>query len=659
MDVETSRGAEALRNGFETRETDAGTVRDVNTDPSSSTRERRFPIGAELLGLDASFRVWAPSRTQVRVLLHQTGQPRVEELKQEPGGYWSCLAHQVGAGQHYSYLLDDETFHYPDPASRYQPTGPHGPSMLVDPQAFAWTDGNWPGLKLEGQVIYELHVGTFTPEGTWAAAIERLNDLADLGITCIEVMPVADFSGEFGWGYDGVNWFAPTRLYGEPDNFRRFVNAAHELGIGVILDVVYNHFGPDGNYIHSFAKQYFSQKHKTDWGQALNFDDVGAGAVREFVVSNAEFWISEYHLDGLRLDATQNIYDSSTPHIITELVAAARKAAGNRSIIVVGENEEQKIWHVVPPEDGGFGLDALWNDDFHHSAAVALSGHSEAYYTDYFGSPQEFISALKWGYLYQGQWYKWQNQRRGSASLTTHPSRFVTFLENHDQIANSGKGERMHEVSQPGRLRALTGLFLLAPGTPMLFQGQEFAASSRFFYFAANQPDLAPIVAEGRREFLSQFPSLSSDEMQKRIPNPSARLTFQQSKLDWADRDRHASVLAMHKDLIQLRRTDPVLSQQTGNLDGAVISDHAFLIRFFADDGLDRLLLVNLGRDRDLSPAPEPLLAEPHGCRWDVLWCSEDPIYNGHGVPPLQRDNHWFIPGNAAVLLAATEMEET
>lgn len=606
-----------------------------------------------------SFRIWAPQRHRVAVVL-ELPQSRTVELAPEGNGYFSGLAEETSGGALYRLRLDADSFLYPDPASRFQPSGPHGPSQVVDHSTFEWTDSGWRGCHLAGQVLMELHIGTFTPEGTWSSAAERLADLQEVGITCVEVMPVADFAGEFGWGYDGVNFFAPTRLYGTPNDFRRFVDKAHSLGLGVILDVVYNHFGPDGNYIHAFSKDYFTDRHKTDWGEAVNYDDCNSAGVREFVATNAAYWIDEFHLDGLRLDATQNIYDSSPRHIVAELAAAARKAAaGHRSIIVVAENEEQKICHVQKPDEGGYGLDALWNDDFHHTAVVALTGHSEAYYSDYMGTPQEFVSAIKWGYLYQGQWYQWQKNRRGTSSLTTDPPAFVTFLENHDQVANSGKGQRVHQMANPGQYRALTALFLLSPGTPMLFQGQEFAASSPFFYFAEHRPDLAQLVAKGRKEFMAQFPSLASSEMQKRIPNPAARLTFEQSRVDWKDRERHREALALHRDLIRLRKDDAVLSAQSSNLDGAVLGPRSFLIRFFADDGYDRLLLINLGRDTHLSPAPEPLLAEPADCDWEVRWCSEDPHYGGLGVPPLQKDQHWFLPGNAAVLLAAVPKEKS
>src|SRR5207302_8022588 len=306
--------------------------------------------------------------------------------------------------------------------------------------------------------------------GTLAAAQQHLPALAELGVTLVEVMPLADFPGRFGWGYDGVDLFAPTRLYGTPDDLRRFVDAAHAAGLGVILDVVYNHFGPDGNYLREFSDDYFTDRHDNEWGEAINYDGDNAGPVREFMAANAGYWIEEFHFDGLRLDATQQIFDRSNEHILAVIARRVRQAAGGRRTLLVAENEPQEVKLVRPPERGGYGLDMLWNDDYHHSALVVLSGHNEAYYGDYLGTPQEFVSAAKWGYLYQGQRYRWQKKRRGTPTFDLEPDRFVTFTQNHDQVANSGRGLRCAELTGPGRYRALTALLLLGPGTPMLFQ---------------------------------------------------------------------------------------------------------------------------------------------------------------------------------------------
>jgi maltooligosyltrehalose trehalohydrolase len=616
----------------------------------STAVQRRLPVGAEVQSqAGAHFRVWAPRRQRVAVVLE--GHPEVP-LRREENGYFSGLIAAARAGSLYRFRLDEGQALYPDPVSRYQPDGPHGPSQLVDPTSFLWTDRDWRGPPREGQVIYEMHIGTFAPEGTWQAAMRELPELADVGITMIEMMPIADFPGRFGWGYDGVDLFAPCHLYGTPDDLRRFVDQAHALGVAVILDVVYNHFGPDGNYIREFAEHYFTDRHHTDWGEPINYDDPYSGPVREFFVANAGYWIDEYHFDGLRLDATQNIYDDSTDHILAAIGRRVRAAGGGRATYIVAENELQHVQLVRPPEQGGYGLDAVWNDDFHHTALVALTGRSEAYYTDYLGSPQEFVSALKWGYLFQGQYYRWQKKRRGTAALDQAPAAFVSFIENHDQVSNSARGLRIHQLTSPGRFRAMTALLLLGPATPMLFQGQEFAASSPFLFFADHQNDLAQSVRRGRVEFLSQFRSVADPAMQACLADPHDPKTFERCKLDLSERQTHAAAYALHRDLLKLRQTDPVFRRQRSRgLDGAVLGPAAFVLRYFAEEGDDRLLIVNFGRELQLEPAPEPLLAPLQGKAWQVLWSSEDPRYGGCGTAPPETHEGWHIPGEAALVL--------
>ncbi len=605
-----------------------------------------MPIGAEVLASgQVSFRVWAPKRKSVAVALVGQTVP----LAREPDGYWSGAVKGVRAGDTYRFQLDGSDS-FPDPASRYQPEGPHGPSAVVDPAAFSWTDASWKGLALEGQVIYELHIGTFTQAGTWQSAMDDLPELARLGVTVIEMMPVADFPGSFGWGYDGVNLFAPTRIYGSPDDLRSFVDRAHSLEMAVILDVVYNHFGPDGNYLSQFSKDYFTSKYTTDWGEAINYDGIDNGPVRELVCTNAGYWIEEFHIDGLRLDATQNVYDESAKHILSEVTAAVRKAAPERLTIVIAENEPQHVRLIRPVEQGGYGMDGLWNDDYHHAAMVALTGHKEAYYTDYGGTPQEFISAFKYGYLYQGQHYRWQKSRRGKPAFGVAPSTFVTFLQNHDQVANSGRGLRAHELSSPGLYKAMTAMTLLGPGTPMLFQGQEYAASQPFYFFADHQPELAALIAKGRREFLYQWRSLKTGQFDKYLTDPGARETFEACKLDPSERARHASAYALTKDLLRLRREDATIAHPV-HFDGAVLSTNAFVLRTFGEHNIDRLLIVNLGVDLHLSPAPEPLLAPPEDKVWKLVFSTEDPAYGGCGTDALESDDGWHIPGQSALLL--------
>ncbi|MDP9170205.1 MAG: malto-oligosyltrehalose trehalohydrolase, partial [Acidobacteriota bacterium] len=539
-----------------------------------------------LPGKGVEFRVWAPKHRAVEVVFEEGS----VKLTADDRGYFAGVAESARAGTLYRFKLGDDDYLYPDPASRFQPAGPHGPSQVIDPSAFEWTDDAWPGLKPEGHIVYELHIGTFTPEGTFEAARAQLEELAAVGITVIELMPIAEFSGRWGWGYDGVDLFAPTHLYGSCDDVRRFIDTAHRLGLGVILDVVYNHLGPDGNYLKGFADDYFTDRFKNDWGEAINFS---SGPVRDFYLANAAYWVKEFHFDGLRLDATQDVQDLSPEHILAAMTKHVRKAAGDRSVYFVAENEPQNSRLVRPHDVGGYGIDALWNDDFHHSAQVAISGRNEAYYTDYLGSPQEFLSAAKFGYLYQGQRYKWQKNPRGTAALDLEPSNFITFLQNHDQVANSAYGERPNLLTGPAMYRAMSALLLLSPGTPMLFQGQEFGATTPFFYFCDHAGELCDQVDKGRKKFLSQFRSLAQPELQKVVVHPGDNQTFTRSKLDFGEREKNAKIYQLYKDLIRLRREDPVLrAHRRHAMDGAVLCEHAFLFRYFGGEWGDRLLIV-------------------------------------------------------------------
>jgi maltooligosyltrehalose trehalohydrolase len=516
-------------------------------------------------------------------------------------------------------------------------------------------------------VLYELHIGTFTPEGTWESAAEQLPSLADLGVTVLEIMPVGEFQGRVRWGYDGVLWFAPFHRYGTPDDFRRYVDRAHAIGLAVILDVVYNHLGSGGELFKQFSDDFLSVRHKTDWGEPPNFDGPNGAAVRSFVLANVGYWIDEFHLDGMRIDATQCLYDTSSEHILGAIARRMREAAGGRRVLVVGESETQHARLLRDPSQGGLGLDMLWSDDFHHSAIVAATGCREAYYGDYLGSPQELISALKRGWLYQGQWNLRQKKRRGTSATDIPPWAFISYLQNHDQVANSGRGQRLHELTTPGRLRAVTALQLLGPGTPLLFQGQEFAASSRFQYFADPGPSMADEVHRGRQKSLSEFPSLATPEMQRILRHPARPETFECSRLDLAERTKspHAEVLSLHRDLLQLRREDATIRRgsRPGAVDGAVLGPEAFVLRWFDPEGEgdDRLMLVNLGVELRLTVAAEPLLAPPEGRRWRVIWSTEDPRYGGCGTPePETEEGNWRLHAHAAIVMmpAPAEVDE-
>jgi maltooligosyltrehalose trehalohydrolase len=611
--------------------------------------KRRMPIGAEIINNGVHFRVWAPKRKKVALILQNKHQSPIE-LTAEGDGYFQKLVACAKAGDLYCFQLDDGPNLYPDPASRYQPRGPHEASQVIDPILFKWTDKRWGGTKKEEAIIYEMHIGTFTKEGNWLSAAKHLGYLADLGITVIEMMPIAEFAGEFGWGYDGVNLFAPMHTYGKPNDLRYFINRAHELNMSVILDVVYNHLGPDGNYLSQFADNYFSKKYTTDWGEAINFDDEAA-EVRTYFLVNATYWIEEYHVDGLRIDASQNIYDDSPTHILQEIGQSIRSKAPHRSLYLTAENEPQDSDHIRPIEQGGFGFDALWNDDFHHAAQVLFTGKREAYYTDYTGSPQEFISMSKYGFLYQGQWYAWQKKTRGKPTFDLAPSCFINFLENHDQIANAFYGERIHKKANPGVVRAMTAFLILSPQTPLLFQGQEFAASSPFYYFANHRLEIAKQVYQGRIDFFKQFPSIRTPDIRASLPNPMDEKTFIKSKLDLTERETNKTWFQLHKDLIALRKNDPVFNGHVlKKIDGAVLSNQAFVIRLFAEKD-ERLLIVNLGADLVLSPTSEPLLAPPVNHLWQLNWSSENPSYGGYGIIYPNKKVNWTIPGYCLIVL--------
>jgi maltooligosyltrehalose trehalohydrolase len=593
---------------------------------------RRRAIGAELTPAGADFRVWAPDHRAVSVVIDGSDYP----LDSEEDGHFRGGVANARAGTRYRLRMNDDRDTYPDPASRFQPDGPHGDSMVVDPAAYQWWDAKWRGMDRRSLVIYEMHIGTFTLEGTWRAAIEHFGALREIGINLLEVMPIHEFPGRFGWGYDGVDLWAPEHVYGEPDDFRAFVDAAHAHGLGVILDVVYNHLGPDGCYLSKFSSTYFTKSYMTDWGDAINFDGDGAGGVRELFAENAAYWIDEFHLDGLRLDATQSINDASDEHILALIVRRAHEAAGERPIFIVGENEPQDVRLI-----DRYGLDALWNDDWHHSATVAATGKREAYFTDYFGRPQEFVSMAQFGFLYQGQYYSWQKGPRGTPSAHLSPEKFVCFLQNHDQLANSATGQRLPYVTDPGIVRALTALLLLGPNTPMLFQGQEFGSSAPFLYFADHKPELAEAVAKGRREFLAQFPSIGALERQP--PRPDAIETFERCKLDHHERQSHTEIVALHRDLLLLRK------EMTGIARGAVLGDEAFLVR--RDH---HLLIINLGDELRLDVVPEPLLAAHLEGLWELTWSSDSRDYGGPGTRPVETNGAWLLPARAAVVMRCT-----
>ena len=608
----------------------------------------RHRFGAQVHESGVRFRVWAPAQTSVGLLLD--GRAEIE-MARDSDGFFSADVNDARAGDRYQFRLAQGV--RPDPASRFQPGGPFEASQVVDSRCFRWTDQRWKGAPApQRQVLYELHLGTFTEEGTWTAAREHLPRLADIGVTTLEVMPIAEFAGRFGWGYDGVQLYAPSRLYGTPDEVRAFVNQAHELGLAVILDVVYNHFGPSGNFIREFAPTFLGAA--GEWGESINFDCHDASHVRAFMVDNAVHWIEEYHFDGLRFDATQAISDSSTEHIISEICREARAAAGSRRLFLVGESEPQDVRLLRRSGAYPDGLDAIWSEDWHHAAFVALTGRRHAYFTDYLGTASEFASMARYGTLYQGQWYSWQTAPRGGYALHLDAFAFVSFLENHDQVANTIAGQRLVELVNPASLRAFTALLLLGPAIPMLFQGQEFGSTRPFSYFADHEGDLGRAVREGRLRFLRQFPGLTTEAMGERLPSPDDPEAFARCKLRDGERSADSPLAVLHRDLLRLRRDDEILAQ-LGTADVLIESSaptaSIILLRYIGRED-HRLLVVNLGRDH-VSPMNDPLLAPAPGSRWHLLWSSEHAAYLGSGVSLYLKEGRWRIPAHSASFLAS------
>lgn len=604
-------------------------------------------LGARVVGDGVMFTVWAPHHRSMAVRLDGGAE---HEMTRANDGFFRVRIPNIGAGQLYWYVLPQGQ--RPDPASRFQPQGVFGPSMIVDPSAFTWSDDGWRGAPpVHQQVIYEMHVGTFTTKGTWAGAQERLPELAALGVTTIEVMPLAEFAGRFGWGYDGVFFFAPYHHYGTPDDARRFIDAAHAHGLSVILDVVYNHIGPVGSVLHEFSEAYFSE-HDSEWGRGFNLDGRDSGPVRQFMRANVVHWLEEYHVDGLRFDAVHAFVDRTQEHIVDELTRMAREACPDRRLFMVAENEAQDVSFLTSPSRGLRGVDSTWNEDWHHSAFVALTGRREAYFTDYQGTAPEFAAMAQWNLLYQGQWYTWQKKGRGSDARDRPSSAFVSFLENHDQVANTGFGTRLPQTVNPALWRAMTAMLLLGPGVPMLFQGQEWSTSEPFSYFADHEPPLAEAVRNGRQEFLAQFPSLADEEARHRMPSPDDEGAFRSCQIAWKETRRTARARRMHVDLLALRRNDPVLAAlgtTAVTIASAAPTSSVLILRYRSGDE-ERLILINLGALTVLL-MNDPLLAAPAGRWWSLAWCSDFVPYGGHGVAESFGDGPWKLQPHCAWLL--------
>jgi maltooligosyltrehalose trehalohydrolase len=611
--------------------------------------------GPRLTADGAWFRVWAPKARSVEAAIERDGETAFHPLYLRADGMRLGFVAGAGAGTRYRFRLDGEAS-FPDPCSRFQPDGVHGPSELVDAAAFRWTDDAWPGLDRDRLVIYELHVGAYAPEGTFAALIGELPALRDLGVTALELMPVAEAPGRWGWGYDGVDLYAPSHNYGYPDDLRRLVDAAHAHGLGVLLDVVYNHFGPDGNYLRAFSDDYFSSRHMTPWGEAVNYDGPNSRRVREFVIGNALMWIRDFHVDGFRLDATHAIIDDSPVHLLAELSTTTR-AATDRPIVLIAEDERNDVRLIRPVAEGGYGLDAVWADDFHHALRVRLTGQRESYFADFSGTAAEIGRAMASGFIYQGQDQPRTGEPRGTRT-TDEPARaFVFCTQNHDQVGNRAFGERLDHLVGRDLAATAAATLLFAPETPLLWMGEEFAASSPFIYFTDHHPELGRLVTEGRRKEFEGFQEFRSAALDQ-VPDPQDPASFHRSKLDLRERTTGAATERLYRALLTLRRDDPVLrARDRARLRFSAIADDLLAVVRFDDDG-GRLLLANFGPARAIRLADDALLQTLAGAPWRLLVSTAATEFGGYGArvglpaDPAATDATIALPTSSAAIFA-------
>jgi malto-oligosyltrehalose trehalohydrolase len=536
-------------------------------------------------------------------------------------GWFELITSEAGPGAQYQFRFENRRV--PDPASRYQPVGVHGPSEVIDPRTFSWKSADWRGRPWEETVLYELHVGTFSPEGTFAGAEQKLDYLSGLGITAIEIMPVSSFPGRRNWGYDGVLPYAPTACYGRPEDLKHLIDAAHMKGLMVFLDVVYNHFGPEGNYLHLYCPQFFAERHKTPWGQAINFDGPGSGTVRDYFIHNALYWLEEYRVDGLRFDAVHAIFDDSRPDFLTELAETVRITVGReRQIHLVLENDHNAARYLGC--DSRAKYNAQWNDDIHHAAHVLLTGESDGYYADYSSNPIWHLGrCLAEGYSYQGERSHFRGgASRGEPSRNLSPSCFVSFLQNHDQVGNRAFGERITNLAEPRVLKAVVALLLLAPSPPLLFMGEEFGASTPFLFFCDFEPDLASKARDGRRVEFARFAQFDSAEAQAKIPDPNAEETFLRSKLDWGavQSGIHSDWLKFYRELLACRKSTiapRVKDLLRGTARFAVLGKRAVSVIWPFVGGGQLALIANLSDETlDIPKIPEGSLV--YGTRADA-----------------------------------------
>jgi maltooligosyltrehalose trehalohydrolase len=614
------------------------------TEPSSY----ELALGANIVADGScSFLVWAPWAEDVMLQI-EGPRPRQIQMRVMGNGYFHCST-SAAAQTRYFYLLDGKKTR-PDPASRYQPQGVHGPSQVYC-DSFEWTDLGWPGLPLPEAVFYELHVGTFTPEGTLDAIIDRLPSLKSLGITLIELMPIAQFPGDRNWGYDGVYPYAVQNSYGGPVALKRLVNACHHAGIGMALDVVYNHLGPEGNYLSDFGP-YFTDRYKTPWGNAVNFDDSYSNEVRRFFIENALYWITEFHVDALRLDAIHAIVDLSTKRFLEELterVAELSRRLG-RKVHIIAENDRNDARSLAPREAGGFGLDSQWNDDFHHAVHALVTGEREGYYQD-FGTIDHLAQACREGFVYSGQYSAFRRRHHGSVSADTPYYQFVVFGQNHDQVGNRAQGERLSQLVSFETLKLVAGVVLLSPFIPLLFMGEEYGEFSPFLYFVSHEDsNLIEKVRQGRRQEFEHF------GWQGEVPDPASPDTFMRSKLHWEEREQehgqHRALLLFYTELLRLRKAIPALSNPSkANTKVAVFEPNALIIERWHEQ--DRVaIFYNFGT------GPISIRCSLAAGVWEKQLESSDEKWNGpRSSAPASSGNQVSleVEGRSLVLFRLTQ----
>jgi maltooligosyltrehalose trehalohydrolase len=632
------------------------------------SRVRELEFGARPLPDGSTkFRVWAPRAATLSVKIFGD-EERTVEMQRTACAVFEATATETGAGADYKYIIDDEK-ERPDPVSRWQPEGVHGPSRVVDPCAFDWTDADWKGLPLKDLIIYELHVGTFTPEGTFQSAIEKLPYLKSLGITAIELMPVAEFPGGRNWGYDGAHLYAPQSTYGGPFGLKRLVDACHRQGLAVLLDVVYNHIGPEGNYLADYAP-IFSQSYRTPWGDALNFDGEESDGVRRYFLENALYWLTEYHMDGLRLDAIHRIVDKSPRHILAEISEEFQRQAQSlgRMAWTIAESDLNDVRVIKPLGEGGYGLDAQWSDDFHHSLHAILTGTERGYFAD-FGHMEDLAKAVREGFVYDGRRSEFRKRRHGTSSAGIPGEQLVVFIQNHDQIANGYWGDRLAALTSPAQQRVAAALLLCAPNLPLFFMGQEWGETAPFLYFTSHgDEDLARNVREGRKEEYASFleaEEIGSSSMGEGFADPQSAETFERSKLRWSrvEESTHREILQFYGDLLALRRAHPSLSNSDKSLTRVQYDEIELWIAVERGDasGEKALLVCNL------NPDARNVQLEVGRGHWRLVLWSSDARYGGepeNASPPTvlpvdTGEGEIFIPlsgWSAALYMQTNEL---